>query len=189
MKYQHYTKDAEVARAKAMVRECLSDAVGRGTGSSDVDGLAEHVLRAFDKINSRKREATARRNATSRTHPPLKVYPRPATDTQLSRGTKAVGLEPAGAHTRRAAALSSLRGALLCEAKRVKVSGAWIVLRPHRSSPNQRPAFWRCVKSCVKLGLIYVLWLPLPSAYGVYLPSALSRPAGARGTYGSLELC
>ena len=54
-------------------------------------------------------------------------YPRPATDTQLSRGTKAVGLEPAGAHTRRAAALSSLRGALLCEAKRVKVSGAWIV--------------------------------------------------------------
>ena len=118
MKYQHYTKDAEVARAKAMVRECLSDAVGRGTGSSDVDGLAEHVLRAFDKINSRKREATARRNATSRTHPPLKVYPRPATDTQLSRGTKAVGLEPAGAHTRRAAALSSLRGALLCEAGR-----------------------------------------------------------------------
>ena len=45
-------------------------------------------------------------------------YPRPATDTQLSRGTKAVGLEPAGAHTRRAAALSSLRGALLCEAGR-----------------------------------------------------------------------
>ena len=40
------------------------------------------------------------------------------------------------------------------------------------------PAFWRCVKSCVNLGLIYVLWLPLPSAYGVYLPSALSRPAG-----------
>ena len=50
-------------------------------------------------------------------------------------------------------------------------------------SPNHiaEPAFWRCVKSCVNLGLIYVLWLPLPSAYGVYLPSALSRPA-AGGT-------
>ena len=35
------------------------------------------------------------------------------------------------------------------------------------------PAFWRCVKSCVNLGLIYVLWLPLPSGLRcLSLPSA-----------------
>ena len=43
------------------------------------------------------------------------------------------------------------------------------------------PAFWRCVKSCVNLGLIYVLWLPLPSAYcTVFIFRPLSLPPAPR---------
>ena len=78
MKYQHYSSQAEAARVKAMVRECLTTAISRDAGvdGADLSTLVRPVLEAFDTINSERREATTRRKASSELHPPLQVYPR-----------------------------------------------------------------------------------------------------------------
>lgn len=77
IKYQHYSTDAEVARAKAMVRDCLATAISSGAvDGNDLASMARPILDAFDSVNSRRREATARRHASSEKHPPLSVYPR-----------------------------------------------------------------------------------------------------------------
>ena len=77
IKYQHYSTDADVARVKAMVRDCLVTAISGGAvDGNDPSSFARPILDAFDNINSRRREATARRHASAQKHPPLSVYPR-----------------------------------------------------------------------------------------------------------------
>ena len=73
MKFRHYSTDADVARVKSMVRDCLESAITAGGGPSS---MATNIVSAFDKINSTRRETTARSKASSRTCPPLQVYPR-----------------------------------------------------------------------------------------------------------------
>ena len=76
MRFKHFKTDADLARARAMVRDCVAEAVSSGVNGADPSTLAATIVGAFDKINSARREATARRNASSEKHPPLQVYPR-----------------------------------------------------------------------------------------------------------------
>ena len=72
MKYRHYETDAQVARAKLMVRDCLRTA--GVTCLDDMPSVIAPVVAAFDTINSRRREATTRK--ANSPHPPLHAYPR-----------------------------------------------------------------------------------------------------------------
>ena len=78
IKFKHYATDADAARVKAAIRDCLQTALSGGAGGAgdDCQSLAGRVITAFDKINSKRREATAREKASAHVHPPLKVYAR-----------------------------------------------------------------------------------------------------------------
>ena len=91
MKYRYYDTNAQVNRAKAMMQDVLRNVQ---TTDGDTSAFAQPLINAIDSINSRRREATSRKERSSATHPPLKVYPRllgkrPTGKRKLKQGSPA----------------------------------------------------------------------------------------------------
>jgi hypothetical protein len=91
MKFRYRHTDAEVNRAKTLVKACLAavqPALGGESGDGVLSSLIDPLMGAFDRISSRRGEAGERRRRSAAEHPPLQAHPRELGVRPASKGKR-----------------------------------------------------------------------------------------------------